>query len=520
MNALPGHSRRDVLRISSAAIAAAALSGCAGADDTGGSSSSGSSGTLSVGLFEVPVGFAPLYSNSQNVRWVTEPATDTLLTHDASGKLVPHLAAALPVAGPGGVSYTIRLRKGVRFHNGDDLTAEHVAASFNFIPGSRGKSQFLSLLAPWFNKAVVVDPLTVRLELRMPYGILPDQLARIPISHKDFIAEKAKLVATGPFQVDKVVTGQSMRLKRFDGYWGPKPTLSAIVMTSVPDPSTRLVNLREGKIHIATGVQPVDIAGIQRDRSLKLHEIQGTGGIRAMLNMTRKPFNNPDFRRALAFAMDREGVREAVFHGEAEIAQGPLGPNVIGYDAGYRPYPAKADLNQARELLKASGVSKDTTFKIMVSTSGAARDIAQVFAENWGRLGIKVTLDVADPANWNRRWLIRDYDMSLTVQEYGLVGGSMPLSQFTVYRAASRQNPGYRNGAFDRDFGRLFATSNEAERAQLAGKLNRILAEEAIELPPVYPKLLVAQRAEVSGLDERALLLGRLNLRGVSISSR
>ncbi|MER5771848.1 ABC transporter substrate-binding protein [Streptomyces sp. NPDC001985] len=517
MTLLEGHSRRDVLRLTSAVAAGAALAGCAGAEE---SASPGGSDTLSVGLFEVPVGFAPLYSNSQNVRWVTEPATDALLTHDPAGRLVPHLATALPEPGPGGLSWTVRLREGVRFHNGDDLTAEHVAASFNFIPGSRGRSQFLSLLAPWFKRAVVVDPATVRLELTGPYGILPDQLARIPISHRDFIAEKAKLVATGPFRVDKVVTGQSMRLTRFDGHWGPRPKLSAIVMTSVPDPSTRLVNLREGRIHIATGVQPVDIAGITRDRSLRLHGVQGTGGIRAMLNMTRKPFDHPDFRRALAFAMDREGVREAVFHGEALTAQGPLGPNVVGHDPGYRPYPAEPDLSRARELLERSGAARDTTFKIMVSTSGAARDIAQVYAENWGRLGIKVSLDVADPANWNRRWLIRDYDMSLTVQEYGLVGGAMPLSQFTVYRAASRQNPGFRDRAFDRDFARLFATSDEAERTRLASGLNRMLTEEAVELPPVYPKLLVARRAEVSGLDEKALLLGRLNLRGVSLTSR
>ncbi|MEO3977843.1 ABC transporter substrate-binding protein [Streptomyces sp. CAU 1734] len=514
MTALPPPSRRTVLSLTTGLLASAAVTGCAGADSSGGG---GSSGTLSVGLFEIPVGYAPLYSNSQNVRWVTEPATDTLLTHDPAGKLVPHLAESLPAAGAGGLSWTIRLRTGVRFHNGDDLTAEHVAASFNFIPGSRGRSQFLSLLAPWFRRAVAVDPRTVRLELAMPYGILPDQLARIPISHKDFIAEKAELVATGPFRVAKVVTGQSMRLTRFDGYWGPKPALSAIVMTSVPDPSTRLVNLREGKIHIATGVQPVDIAAITRDRSLRLHEVQGTGGIRAMMNMTRKPFDNPDFRRALAFAMDREGVREAVYHGEAEIAQGPLGPNVTGHEPGYRPYPAGPDPDRARQLLQRSGAPGDTTFKIMVSTSGAARDIAQVFAENWGRLGLKVTLDVADPANWNRRWLVRDYDMSLTVQEYGLVGGAMPLSQLTVYRAASRQNPGYRDPAFDRDFATLFGTRDTAERDRIAARLNRTLTEQAVELPPVYPRLLVARRAEVSGIDERALTYGRLNLRGVRI---
>jgi peptide/nickel transport system substrate-binding protein len=508
-------SRRDLLRISSAVAAGAAVASCAGPDGKKPSGASGS--TLSVGLFEIPVGYAPLYSNSQNVRWVTEPATDALFTHDTTGKLVPQLAAAEPVAGPGGVSWTIRLRDGVRFHNGDDLTAEHVAAGLNFIPGSKGKSQFLSLLSPWFKQAVAVDPTTVRIELRMPYGILPDQLARIPVSHKDFMADKAELVATGPFRVDKVVTGQSMRLARFDGYWGPKPAYSAIEMTSVPDPSTRLVNLREGRIHIATGVQPVDIDGIKKDGSLRLHEVQGTGGVRAMMNMTRAPFDKPEFRRALAFAMDREGVREAVFHGEAEIAQGPLGPNVVGYEDAYRPYPAKPDLDRARELLKSSGVREGTTFKIMVSTSGAARDIAQVFAENWGRIGLKVTLDVADPANWNRRWLIRDYDMSMTVQEYGLVGGTMPLSQLTVYRASSRQNPGFRDRTFDADFARLFGTAKADERAAIAARLNRSLTEAAIELPPVYPKLLVATRSEVSGLDENALKLGRLNLRNVKI---
>lgn len=512
-----GTSRRDLLRVTAALAAGAAVTSCADPESGGGGGSSDST-TLSVGLFEIPVGYAPLYSNSQNVRWVTDPATDSLLTHDRSGRLVPQLAAAAPVAGAGGLSWTVRLRKGVRFHNGDDLTAEHVAASFNFIPGSRGKSQFLSLLAPWFKRAVAVGDDTVRLELAMPYGILPDQLARIPVSHKDFLGDKAKLVASGPFRIDKVVTGQSMRLTRFDGYWGAKPALRTIVMTSVPDPSTRLVNLREGRIDIATGVQPVDAAGVRKDKSLRLHEIQGTGGVRAMMNMTRQPFDNADFRRALAHAMDREGVREAVFHGEATLAQGPLGPNVVGHEPSYRPYGAGPDLEQARSLFARSGASKDLTFKIMVSTSGAARDIAQVLADNWSALGIKVTLDVADPANWNRRWLVRDYDMSLTVQEYGLVGGTMPLSQLTVYRAASRQNPGHRDPAFDRDFARLFATSDVAERTRIAADLNRSLTAAAIELPPVYPKLLVARRAGVEGIDERALTLGRLNLRGVRIS--
>ncbi|MFE0425113.1 ABC transporter substrate-binding protein [Streptomyces sp. NPDC058953] len=512
--ALRRPSRRDLLRMTSAAAAGAAVAACTDPDAGGAGSGSG---TLSVGLFEIPVGYAPLYSNSQNVRWVTESATDALYTHDSAGKLVPQLAAALPQAGPGGVAWTVRLRPGVRFHNGDELTADHVAAGLNFIPGSRGKSQFLSLLSPWFSRAVAVDPTTVRIELRMPYGILPDQLARIPVSHRDFMAEKAELMGTGPFRIDKVVTGQSMRLVRFDGYWGPKPALRAIEMTSVPDPSTRLVNLREGRIHIATGVQPVDVEGVRRDDSLRLHAVQGTGGVRAMMNMTRRPFDRADFRRALAHAMDREGVREAVFHSRGRIAQGPLGPGVTGYEPDYRPYPARPDLERARELLARSGVSGGTDFRIMVSTSGAARDIAQVLAENWGRIGLKVGLDVADPANWNRRWLVRDYDMSLTVQEYGLVGGVMPLSQFTVYRSASRQNPGYRDPGYDREFVRLFGAATPAERDAIAARLNRALAEDAVELPPVYPELLIATRSEVSGIDERALTLGRLNLRGVRI---
>lgn len=474
-------------------------------------------GTLVVGTQNVPPGFSPLYSNSQFTHWTMDPVMDALYTFDETMALVPQLAAEMPTESKDKLSWIVKIRPGVKFHNGDPLTAEHAVKSLQWACFSGGgSSQLITMFSPWVRAVSVVDDLTMKIDLSTPFGILPNQLARLPISHASAIEDKAAAIGCGPYKVDEVVSGQKIRLVRFDDYWSEAPPFDAIEIITVVDPSTRLVNLREGKIQVATNIQPIDVPIVQKDPSLELHDVLGTSGLRTVLNQHRKPFDSLPFRKALAFAMDRTMVVNAVFAGQAEPGQGILGPNVEGYDPDYKPFPEVADLEQAKKFLAESGVPAGTGFTILVSTSGPSKDVAQVLAQNWAALGLDVKLEVVDSAGWAMKWIGGDFDMTLTVSEFGISGGTVPLAQFTIYRSESRQNPGVVDPMIDEKYAALCASTDSTERAAIARELNRILTDQAVELPAAYPKLLVAQRRQVSELNENWMKFGRLNYRDIS----
>ncbi|MEV0973505.1 ABC transporter substrate-binding protein [Microtetraspora glauca] len=506
--------RRRFLTMTGVLTAGALALAACGTDDsaTGGAAKEGKKvETITFGVVSISDYMNPLTNTSKRVHWITDPVVESLYTYDASLKSIPLLADGEPEISDDGLTWTIKLKQGVTFHNGDPLTADDVVASLTFVSNPKSTSDWTTFFAYYVKSAEAVDKQTVKITLTTPFGVLRSHLTNLPIVHKAFVERTDTTMGTGPFKVDKVAQGRQVTLSRNDAYHGTKPELKGVVFEAIPDPATRLVNLREGKIHIMTDVSPESVALLKQDSQITVHEVDAPSDIITYFVANKAPFDDVKVRQALAYAMDRKGVRDIVYAGTAKIAQGPVGPAVEGHDSSLQIYGEAPDYAKAKALLAEAGVSS-LEFTLMITSDAVMKNVGQVLAEGWKQAGITCTLEVLDFSPWVKNWASGKYQMAMTGFESGFGGGRTAV---TVLGPMSSKNPlnfGYKNDEVDKLLGEAWATTDDAARVEACKKINGILANDAIMIPPVYPRLVVAQRKEISPLDEKLMGVSRVSL--------
>jgi len=501
-----------VLTAGTLALAACGTSGTPAASPGAGTASKPT--TLTFGVTSISDYLNPLNTTSSRVGWITESVVESLFTYDASMASVPLLADGEPEVSADGLTWTVKLKDGVTFHNGDALAAADVVATLKFVSDPKATSDWTSYFVGYVKDAEAVDERTVRITLSTRYGVLRSHLTNLPIVHRDFVAKTDTTMGTGPFKIDKVTQGQSVALVRNDAYTGAKPALEGVVFQAVPDAATRLVNLREGKIQIMTDVTPESVALLKQDAQIKVHEVAAPSDLVTYFVTDKAPFDNVKVRQALAHAMDRKGVRDVVFAGTAPLAQGPIAPAVEGHDPALRIYGEDADYAKAKALLAEAGAG-DLSFTLTVTSDARMKNIAQVLVEGWKQAGITCTLETLDIGPWVQKWVSGKFQLAMTGFESGFGAGRTAFTTLSTVNSKYPLNFGYRNDEVDKLLGQAWATDDEAERTELCRQINGLLAADAIMIPPVYPKLLVAQRTDLSPLDDKRMGISRVTLPAV-----
>ncbi|WP_110240464.1 ABC transporter substrate-binding protein [Nocardioides gilvus] len=452
----------------------------------------------------------PLVATTNALAWVTDPIVETLYTPGDDSK--PLLAAAEPEISKDGLTWTIDLAEGITFSNGDPLTADHVAAVINHVANPAAYTDWTSYFAYFVKDAKAKSDSTVEINLAMPYGVLRSHLNNLPIIHKSVLEKNDTTIGTGPFELGEVTQGQSVKLTRNDEYREEYDGPETLEFRAIPNAGTRLVNLREGKIDVMTDVPASNVATLDKDDSLNVEVVDAPISVLTFFNATKAPFDDIRVRQALAHAMDREGVSELVYADTAPPAQGPAGPALDAHDDELDLYSAAPDVEKAKELLAEAGLEDGFEFKLSISNSSDATvKMAEVLAQGWEKAGIKATIDSTDAGTWAANWVKGDYQMSMTSFVTGVSAGDSAFPLFTSYASSNSMNFGYKNEEADRLMGEAWATTDPAERADLSRQVNKILAEDAIAIPPVYPRMIIAQRTDVTALDADQMALGRLD---------
>ncbi|WP_433360042.1 ABC transporter substrate-binding protein [Streptosporangium sp. CA-115845] len=493
----PSWSRRRFLGLLPAVSLAAA---CSSPSPAGG-------GTLRIGVAAGPSNLNPLDSGSEVTRWIAEPVMETLYDYDERLQPVPLLAAAAPAISGDGLTWTIPLKQGVKFHNGDAFTAEHVVASLDHVAAFASGSEWVIYFLGYYSGARAVDPNTVEIKLKRPYGLLHSHLTNLPITHKSFADRKDTMMGTGPYKLEKVSAGLGYTMTAHRGYHGPAPAYSGMEFKIIPDGSTRAVNLRAGNVDIATELPVASLPLLSGQSQVTVHRVDAPIDILTYVKVGDAPFDNVDFRRAVAYSSDRQGVNEKVFGGAAILGQGPIGPAERGYDPNLRVFPDQPDLTRTRELL--SGV-RHPSFTLTISAGQVMEDIAQILIQGWQRAGITVKLEVLQGGPWAQRWISGAYQMIMNRFSSGFTSGDANYLALSPAQSKSVLSCGYENAAVDTALDRVWATADQAERDVLLKQVNATLAEEAVMFPPVYPKMILGQRTGVSPLDPGRMRISRL----------
>lgn len=521
MSVVSSHvSRRNFLVSIGVITAGVGLAAC-GADGSPSTSTSTKTpkkgGTLTFGLSSVSAYLNPLVATTGAIAWATAPVVETLYFYDKDMKSVPLLAADEPKISEDGKTWTIKIRDGITFSNGDPFTAEHVAAVLNHAADPKAFSDWTNYFGARITSVKAVDKSTVKISLPAPFGVMRSHLNNLPMVHKDFIQKNDTTMGTGPFQVGTVTQGQSLKLTPNKGYHGTASALDAILFTAIADPATRLISLREGKIDIMPDVAPDNVALLKADKDITVHVTKAPIDMLTYFNATKPPFNDVRARQALAYAMDRGGVADVVYAGTATIGQGPIGPAVEGHDANVKLYDAAPNIDKAKALLAEAGLPA-LNFTLRISNTNAPlKNVAQVLVEGWKKAGINCTLDIVDGGKWVADWLAGEYEMAMNTFASGIAGGKTAFTLLSTFVSSSPANYGYKNDKVDALVGQAWATLDADERAQLCSQADKLLAEDAIACPPVYPSFIVAQRNDITALDEGMMGVGRVNAVSVQV---
>jgi peptide/nickel transport system substrate-binding protein len=340
--------------------------------------------------------------------WVFEQLMEPLYTVTADGKGVkPWLATGYHLS-KDKLTYTFQLRKGVKFHNGKEMTAGDVKFSLD---AARDPKTGWGYIDVAIKSVSVKGKYTVVVKTKYPWAPLISDIALFSndIVPKNYGGETAKQfythpVGTGPFKWDHWSHGKEIKFVRFDQYWQKgKPYLNSVTWRNVPDESTRLLQLKGGQVQIDAFPGWAQVGQLKSTAGVTMTLFPSTRTDYVLFNEKVKPFQDVHVRRALSYLLDRKALVKAILFGNGSPANSFMPPQLAYYDP--KSPGLQYDVAKAKAELAKSSVPKGFT-ATFESNAGQllSQTTAQVLQAAAKPLGIKINIVSTDPNTVNAEW--------------------------------------------------------------------------------------------------------------------
>jgi peptide/nickel transport system substrate-binding protein len=369
-------------------------------------------GQLSVALYKDLRTLNPIMGIFGNEWRSTVNLYNNLTRLTANGGVEGDLAESYSASG-NSATWTFVLREGVRFHDGSALSAADVVATIEKILDPKTAAPYKAELGP-IGTVRALDRRTVRIELSSPYADLPKALAgaMARIVSERGIADFGKLdstvYGTGPFTLKDFVPNERVVMERNPRYFrSGRPYLDRLVLRVLPDTTSQIAALENREVDVIGEVESDAFKRVGGIKGVKAVQVTGGTFNNIVLYADRPPFDDPRVRKALRLAMNRPQMADAITGGVGTPADDqPISPAYEYFD---KSIPLrKADLAEARRLLKEAGHASGFEHRLVVSNSPASREktavVVQAMAE---QIGIRFNIELMDNARygstiWNK----------------------------------------------------------------------------------------------------------------------
>jgi peptide/nickel transport system substrate-binding protein len=461
--------------------------------------------TLRIGLAEDPDILDPTLARTYVGRIVFASLCDKLFDIDENINIVPQLALSHETS-EDGKTVTIKLRPGVKFHDGEAMDAEAVKASLERHMTMQGSFRRPELAA--VDKVEVVDPLTVRLLLKAPFSPLIAQLtdrAGMILSPKAIKEAGDKFglkpVCAGAFKFVERVQQDRIVLEKFPDYWNAANIhVDRVVFRPVVESTVRLANLKSGSLEMIERALATDLPEIRADAKLKVATVPELGYQGVTVNVgngdaAKTAFGkDPRIIQAFSLSLDRDAITKVAFNGEFLPGNQWVSPKNPYYQSKF-PVP-KRDVAKAKELLKAAGVTAPLTVDFMVPNNPESRQVAEIIQAMAGEAGFDMKIRVTEFAT-----SLKEAEQS-RFQAFFLAwsGRVDPDGNAYIFHRtkAPQNNSGYSNSDVDKWLDEARTKSSLAERKAVYEKLaEKLLSEGGIVY--LYHRLMII--AHTSRLD-------------------
>ena len=403
------------------------------------------------------------------IRQIYEP----LFTVDGKTKeLVPVLVDKWEMLDD--VTYKFHLKQGVKFHNGEEMTAEDVVFSLQRIFDSIvAKSRGRYIDPDGFE---IIDKYTLTMKTNGPVGGFLGSMKHpyASIMSRKAVTEAGKEyfrnpVGTGPYTFEKWVKGEAIDLARFDDYHGTKGNFKNMRFVVLPDSSSRMIALETGKIDMNYAVPYADFDRLVRENKVKVVEAPGLVLLHMGLNTQNPKLADPRVRQAIEYAVNKEAYNQVVYNGHAIVPKGPLPTVSQWFPADAKPWPY--DPEKARILLKEAGV-KDLKLSLWAINSQDRVDGATMIQGMLGQVGIAVEIRIIENAMFDDSLRQNKHDMYIgtggmqTNRDAGVYWGAMFAS--TAIGATNKCN--LNDPEVDKGISLAMATVDQAKRIPIFEK--------------------------------------------------
>lgn len=467
---------------------------------------------LRIGLAEDPDVLDPTLSRTFVGRIVFAAVCDKLFDIDAKLNINPQLATGHETSADG-KTVTIKIRSGVKFHDGEPMDAEAVRFSLDRHLNFQGSFRKPELAA--VEKIEVVDPTTVKLSLKSPFSPLIAQLAdRAGMIVSPKAAKEAgdkfgtKPVCAGPYKFVERVQQDRIVVEKFADYWNVKNVhIDRITYRPITDSTVRLANLKSGSLDLIERALATDIKEIKADSRLKLAATTWLGYQGITLNLANGPAGKdgpfgkgPKVRQAFEAAIDRDAINQVVFNGEFTVGNQWVSPKNPYYTEKF-PVP-KRDVAKAKKLLEEAGLKAPVTVDLMVPNNPETRQVAEVLQAMTAEAGFDVKIRVTEFAT------------SLKEAEEGrfqafVIGWSGRVdpdgNSFIFFKTkAPQNNGGFTNADVDKWLDETRTASGVAARKAIYEKIAEKVLNEGSIIYLYHQLSIIAHTTKLSGYEQLA----------------
>ncbi len=425
---------------------------------------------------------------------------ENLVQLNDKGEVIPMLAESFKQLDP--VSYEFKLRKGVKFHNGEEMKASDV--KFSLIRAAKA-GPIAHITGEIDTESFVIkDNYTISFKIKKP---ITGFLGGLILSAGSILSEKAVIaggdnyamnpVGTGPFKFVSWTKGNMIELARFDGYIGKKPSFGKMVIKVIPEPTNRVIELESGGVDIAYEVTANDLKRVQDDANLQILRVVDNSTTYMGFNTQKKPYNDIRVRQAISYAINTPLVIKSVWRGIGQVAVGPVAPNVNFSDKSLKPH--EYNVAKAKALLAEAGYATGFKASIWTNEKKERVDMATIMQSELAEIGITVDIKVLEWGAYLDGLLKGEHDMFILgwncqspdpdVALFGPFHSTMKSSNYTLFA-----NPEV-DGLIEKGRG----MANGAERQAVYYTIQKKIVEQAPWVFLMNAEQVVGANKRVSG---------------------
>ena len=401
-----------------------------------------------------------------------------LLKPDSQGNNIPAVAESYTVS-EDLMTYTFKLRDGIKFHNGKNVTADDVKYSIDKFAGISDGSEPLVSAFSVIEEVNIIDDKTVDVVLNTPDTDLPTYLAMVSaaIIPKDNENPDTVAIGTGPYKYVSRSPQENIICEAFDDYWGEKANIKNVTFKVEANADSIVMDLLGGSIDFYARLTIDQVKQLNDEFSV----YEGTMNlVQALyLNNNVKPFDDVRVRQALSYATDVDEILDITAEGKGTKIGSSMFPAFGKYydESLSELYPT--DIEKAKELLKEAGYENGFNMTITVPSNYQPHiDVAQVLAEQYKKIGVNAEIQLVE---WNS-WLSdvytgRNFESTVIGVDAAYLAASALLSRFESTAANNFIN--FKSDAYDKAYNKTLTTADDDERTALYLECEKILADEA-----------------------------------------